>query len=107
MPDQPRWTEYVDVDAIVPDERNPKNHADDVLDESLERFGYTEQVMVDERTGKLVAGHGRRALVLRARAKGGEPPGTEDAMTGIECRGGFAAGMERTKQAYDGKVRKP
>lgn len=70
----PRWTEYVDVDDLVPDERNPKNHADDLLDDSLERFGYTEQVMIDDRTGKLCAGHGRRTLVLRARERGGEPP---------------------------------
>jgi hypothetical protein len=70
----PRWTEYVDVDALIPDERNPKNHADKLLDESLARFGYTEQVMIDERTGKLVAGHGRRELVLRARDTGADPP---------------------------------
>lgn len=70
----PRWTEYVDVDALVPDERNPKRHDDAGLDDSLRRFGYTEQVMVDERTGKLVSGHGRRELVLRARAHGEAPP---------------------------------
>lgn len=70
----PRWIDYIDVDLLVPDPRNPKGHDDDGLDESLEEFGYTEAVMVDERTGMLVSGHGRRELVLRDRAKGGDPP---------------------------------
>lgn len=70
----PRWTEYVNVEELVPDPRNPKEHDHDTLDASLQRFGYTEPVMVDERTGTLVAGHGRRDLVLRARDAGAEPP---------------------------------
>lgn len=75
MPEgEPRWLEYIDVDALQPHPDNPKDHDDDVLDASLERFGYTEPVMVDERTGLLAAGHGRRELVLRARARGEAPP---------------------------------
>lgn len=70
----PRWTDYIPVDDLVPDPRNPKGHDADGLDESLEEFGYTEQVMVDERTGLLVSGHGRRELVLRAKARGQDPP---------------------------------
>lgn len=70
----PRWIDYIDVDDLRPDPRNPKGHDEDGLDESLEEFGYTEAVMVDERTGLLVSGHGRRELVLRDRAKGGDPP---------------------------------
>lgn len=69
----PRWTDYIDVEALVPDPRNPKNHADDDLDGSLERWGYTEQVLIDERTGMLSAGHGRRELVLRAKARHDNP----------------------------------
>lgn len=70
----PRWTDYIPVDDLVPDPRNPKGHDEDGLDESLDEFGYTEQVMVDERTGMLVAGHGRRELVLRARDRGLDVP---------------------------------
>lgn len=69
-----RHLEYVPVDELRPHPENPKLHADDELDASLERFGYTEPVMVDERTGYLVAGHGRRERVLAARAAGKEPP---------------------------------
>lgn len=69
----PRWIDYINVDDLVPDPRNPKGHDDDQLDDSLERFAYTEAVMVDERTGMLVAGHGRRDLVLRRRAAGKDP----------------------------------
>lgn len=70
----PRWTDYIPVDDLVPDPRNPKGHDDAGLDESLDEFGYTEQVMVDERTGMLVSGHGRRELVLRARDAGLDVP---------------------------------
>lgn len=72
--DPPRWTEYVPLDDLIPDERNPKNHDGEVLDESIDRFGFTEQVMVDDRTGKLVAGHGRRERLLAARERGEQPP---------------------------------
>jgi hypothetical protein len=70
----PRWTDYQRLDDLVPDPRNPKLHADAELDASLKRFGFTEAVMVDERTGLLVSGHGRRELVLRARAAGDPLP---------------------------------
>lgn len=57
----PRRLEYMPltdlVDRLDPD--NVKGHDDAGIDESLDRFGYTEPVMLDERTGKLVAGHGR------------------------------------------------
>lgn len=73
-PARPRWIEYLDVDELVPNPENPKGHADAALAESLERFGYTESVSIDERTGMLSAGHGRREMVLARRAAGLEPP---------------------------------
>lgn len=63
----PRWLQYVPVDDLPEDERNPKAHADDDLDASLTRFQFTEPCLLDERTGKLVAGHGRKAAVIRRR----------------------------------------
>lgn len=59
-----RTLEYIPLDELEPDERNPKAHDLDELRASLGRWGYTMPVMIDERTGKLVAGHGRRELLL-------------------------------------------
>lgn len=60
-PELPRRIEYMDLGDLVArrDPRNVKAHADDALDASIDRFGFAEPVMLDERTGKLVAGHGR------------------------------------------------
>lgn len=62
--------EYVALAGVKPAKRNPKGHDDDLLDESLDRFGYVEPVLMDERTGRLVAGHGRLGR-LKAREKSG------------------------------------
>lgn len=75
----PRWSEYMRLDDIAErgDVRNPKGHDIAKMRESLGRFGYTEPVMLDERTGKLVSGHGRTELLLGEKAladAADEPP---------------------------------
>ncbi len=76
MPDDknPRWLEYVALDDLKPDPRNPKDHDIDELRASMGRFGYTEPIMDDLRTGLLVAGHGRREILIADRDEGREPP---------------------------------
>lgn len=69
-----RRIEYVPVQDILGAARNPKAHAEADLDKSVGRFGYTEPVLMDERTGRLVAGHGRVAALIRLKAKGDGPP---------------------------------
>lgn len=61
---------YEVLDDVVGADRNPKGHADAVIAESIDRFGFVEPMVIDERTGKLVAGHGRLAQ-LRARRDAG------------------------------------
>lgn len=68
-----RWLEAMPLDAIAEAPRNPKAHAAGALARSVERFGYVEPMVLDERTGRLVAGHGRLAD-LRARQQRGEQP---------------------------------
>ena len=69
-----RYLEAVPLDDLKLDPRNPKGHDLDLLASSVGRFGYVEPVVIDERTGKLAAGHGRvielRALFL----EGKDPP---------------------------------
>lgn len=63
----PRWIDYVPVDDVPDHVDNPKTHSDVDLDSSLERFDFTEPLLIDERTGVLASGHGRKAMVIRAR----------------------------------------
>lgn len=61
MPDAqtPRRIEYVPLDDVVPADRNPKEHAIPDIVTSVRRFGFTAPLLHDERTDRLVAGHGR------------------------------------------------
>lgn len=70
----PRWIEYLPVSELPDDDRNPKTHAETDLDASLDRFGYTEPVLIDERTGLLASGHGRKARLVARQDGGGSPP---------------------------------
>lgn len=73
MTDQPRWLAYDRLDDLVGAPANPKAH-DPSIAASLRRFGYVEAITVDERTGRLVAGHGRVDDLRAKRAAGEEPP---------------------------------
>ena len=65
--------EYVLLDTVLEWESNPKQHDDDGITASFTRFGYVEPMVVDEKTGKLTAGHGRRGR-LKAMQDAGKPP---------------------------------
>lgn len=69
-----RTLAYMRLDELVPARRNPKNHSLDQLRASLRRWGYTEPILLDERTGRLVAGHGRMEALAAAQAAGIDPP---------------------------------
>jgi hypothetical protein len=72
--DQPRWMEYMPLDELVAAESNPKQHHPDI-GTSLDRFGYVEAITLDERTGRMVAGHGRRDQLTAKHQAGDPPPG--------------------------------
>lgn len=68
-----RRVEYMSLDSVPGATRNPKRHSGDIP-VSIRRFGFTEPLLLDERTGKLVAGHGRLEAVRQLRAGKEEPP---------------------------------
>lgn len=70
----PRRMEYMRLSDIPEAEVNPKRHADDQIAASIGRFGFADASILDERTGRLIAGHGRRRDLLRRQAEGKEPP---------------------------------
>lgn len=70
----PRWTEYMALDDVLRAPRNPKNHNAQVIAASMARFGIVELPALDERTGRLVAGHGRLDDWEARRDSGEDPP---------------------------------
>jgi hypothetical protein len=69
-----RHTEYLALDDLRENPANPKEHDEALMGDSVSRFGFIEPIVMDERTGFLISGHGRREALLRMRAGGGFPP---------------------------------
>lgn len=64
--------EYINLDDIIQADNNPKDHDLGALYQSMKRFGFTEPIMINEHTGKLLAGHGR-LQALKMIKDAGEP----------------------------------
>lgn len=54
--------------------RNPKAHDHSTIDASVGRFGYVEPIVLDERTGLIISGHGRTQTLADMQARGEAPP---------------------------------
>lgn len=73
--DAPRWLDYVDLDELTPAHVNPKSHQLDVIGANMAAHGLFDVVAIqDERTDRMLAGHGRREKLQTARASGQPPP---------------------------------
>ena len=59
MPEGKMRIEYVSLAAARHWPRNPKLHSLPDIGASMDRFGFTEPPIIDERTGFIAAGHGR------------------------------------------------
>ena len=66
--------EYISIDEVAKWPRNPKLHADAELDESFERFGFVAPAIRDDKTQRLVAGHGRLERLITWRDQGKPAP---------------------------------
>ena len=53
---------------------NPKNHSLPEIKASIVRHGFTEPPLIDDRTGLLVAGHGRVEALLELEQEGADVP---------------------------------
>jgi hypothetical protein len=63
--------EYLPLSQIVGADINPKDHDIGQIYQSIKRFGFTQPIMMNENTGKLLAGHGRLQTLLQMK-QGGE-----------------------------------
>lgn len=66
--------EYLDFEEVIRWPRNPKDHDLHEIRKSFYRFGFVKPVLLDEGTGKLVAGHGRLDTLQVLKNRGIEPP---------------------------------
>jgi hypothetical protein len=62
-----RRIEYVRLSEIVGAPSNPKLHNKIGITKSIVHFGFTSPLLLDERTGRIVAGHGRLEALLSLR----------------------------------------
>jgi len=74
-PEQELRIEYMALGALQTAPRNPKKHDLETAQASLNRFGHVTPLVLDERTGRLVAGHGRKEAYEGLKAAGKPPPG--------------------------------
>ncbi len=66
--------EYRPLKSLRKWPKNPKEHDLGALHESLQRFGFVNPIIVNERTGQVVAGHGRLDALMQRAATGDPMP---------------------------------
>jgi len=76
MPMSERRVEYLPLDDVLAaaDPQNPKDHDVDLIDRSVGRFGVIDVITRDDRTGRLISGHGRATTLGTQRDRGADPP---------------------------------
>lgn len=69
-----RQIDYLPLNSLKPDPRNPKDHDKHTIDASISRFGVLDPIVRDERTGYIISGHGRHKAFTAMRERGETPP---------------------------------
>lgn len=73
-PAPPRRIDYMPLGDLKPARRNPKTHDLAAVRASIDRFGYADAAVIDERTGLLLGGHGRTDVLTLMHGRGEDPP---------------------------------
>ncbi|HEU0298883.1 MAG TPA: hypothetical protein VFR37_05495 [Longimicrobium sp.] len=68
------WIEYRPLSEVVRWPRNPKGHDIPGIRSSINQFGLVEPPALDERSGRLVVGHGRLESLEADKAEGKSAP---------------------------------
>jgi len=68
------WIEYRRLAELAVWPTNPKRHSVEGISDSMRRYSYTDPIMVDETSGRMVRGHGRREALLALKAASEQPP---------------------------------
>lgn len=98
------WIDYMRLDQIVGAEQNAKEHDDAGIQGSMSGYGTVESPTLDDRTGRLVAGHGRIDAFRALRAAGREMPRglkvDADGMWLVPVERGWASRNDDEARAY-------
>ena len=73
-PNGSRWITYMALADVPEAPRNPKLHDLDGITGSIVEHDFADPVLLDERTGLLVGGHGRKAALAMLQASGADRP---------------------------------
>jgi hypothetical protein len=68
------YIQYIALSHLAKWPRNPKKHDIDGLTASFNRFGAVAPIVIDEKSNKIVAGHGRQETLIGMRERGEERP---------------------------------
>jgi hypothetical protein len=100
----PRWLDYVRLDTVELAPRNPKGHDGDGIARSIKHHGLGEVPLRDERTGRLVAGHGRHEQLREMHSSGATPPDgvtvDDDGMWLMPVVAGWSSRSDEDAEAY-------
>lgn len=103
-PRPPRWIDYVPLEDVKPALRNAREHDIPALVALIRRFGFVAPMIRDERTGRLVAGHGKWASLIVARAAGEYTPDgvliAEDGAWLVPVVAGWSSRNDDEAEAY-------
>lgn len=69
-----RQVKYLPLSELEENPKNPKTHELQTVGESISRFGMIDPIVRDERTGFLIAGHGRKNSLEALKNNGETPP---------------------------------
>jgi DNA modification methylase len=95
--------EYLPLGSLKPAHRNPKRHEIETVFASMERFGYVAPMILNEGTGRLVAGHGRLSSLRKAKKQGKNPPSRIQVVNGewlVPVIRGVSFADDREAEAY-------
>lgn len=99
-----RHVEYVRLDDIERAPRNPKAHSSADIKRSIDHHGMGELLLLDERTGRLVAGHGRLDALMELHRDGRRLPGglkaDDDGMWMVPVVRGWESKSDEDAEAY-------
>lgn len=97
--------EYFPLKEVLGWPANPKLHELGKLGDSIDRFGFNDAPTIDERTKRLVEGHGRIEALKQMKANGDKPPlrvhlRTEDGEWMVPICRGISFENETEAEAY-------
>src|SRR5690242_10846536 len=85
------------ISTLVPDPANPRSHGEEniaAIVASIRRFGQVEPLLIQKRTGRVVAGHGR-LVAMRQLGCSGRAPASVAYLYADLRTGGHRAGPSR------------